>query len=371
MRSRPWIPLLLSGVLALPAVGGQRVSLDAAAQSRAGIVVRPVLERSFGEQMRIFGTIVRSPGTTVTVKTRVQARVLRLHVAPGDTVRRGQPLLEIYSHDLHEMEGQVLRLREARRLADSRVEAGRQLLELEGIARIELDAREQEALAAAIDYEQSLHELEDLGFLEADVEELLETGKPDGKMTVRSPTGGVVLELEVERHEWTQAFEPLLVVGDPESLELEVEVQPTEFSMIRTGDTVDFAPVGYPGLSGRARVITPIPRVDPATRTVTLRAAILESRSRLVPGTYVEGVLVLGEARRALSVPESAVIRIGSSDHVFVRLAPDSFEARSVEIGLFNGTRYEVLVGVGPGEEVAVEGVFFLKSALIRGGGGE
>ena len=40
-------------------------------------------------------------------------------------------------------------------------------------------------------------------------------------------------------------------------------------------------------------------------------------------------------------------------------------------LGLFNGGRYEVLDGVDPGEEVAVEGVFFLKSALIKGGDGE
>jgi cobalt-zinc-cadmium efflux system membrane fusion protein len=347
------------------------VNLDAVAQSRAGIVVRPVLERSFGEQMRVFGQIVRSPGTTATVKTRLQARVLQIHVAPGDAVQRGAPLLEIYSHELHELEGEVLRLREARRLADSRVEAGRQLIELEGIARIELEAREQRALAAAIDYDQSLHELEDLGYLEGDVESLLSSRVPDGRMTLRSPAAGVVLELEVERHDWTEGFDPLLVVGDPESLELEVEVQPTDFPRIHSGDTVDFAPVGHPGLAGRARVITPIPRVDPTTRTVTLRAEILESRTRLVPGTFVEGVLVHGEARRALSVPESAVIRIGSSDHVFVRRAPDVFEARAVEIGLFNGKRYEVVRGVEAGDEVAVEGVFFLKSALLRGGGEE
>jgi cobalt-zinc-cadmium efflux system membrane fusion protein len=369
MRPRPWIFLLLSGALALPAAGGERVTLDAVAQSRAGIVVRPVLERSFGEQMRVFGEIVRSPGTTATVKTRLQTRVLRILVAPGDPVRQGEPLLEVYSHELHELEGQVLRLREEKRLADSRVEAGRQLLELEGISRIELEAREQRALAAAIDYEQSLHELEDLGYLQSDVKLLLDSRLPDGRMTLRSPMAGVVLDLAVQRHDWTEGFDPLLVVGDPASLELEVEVPPTDFPSIRTGDTVDFAPVGHPGLAGRARVITPIPRVDPSTRTMTVRAEIVESRTSLVPGTFVEGVLVRGEVRQALSVPESAVIRIGSADHVFVRLSAESFEARAVEIGLFNGTRYEVVTGVEPGEEVVVEGVFFLKSALLRGGG--
>ena len=47
---------------------------------------------------------------------------------------------------------------------------------------------------------------------------------------------------------------------------------------------------------------------------------------------------------------------------------PETFEARPVELGRFNGTRYEVLSGVTVGEDVVVDGVFFLKSVLVKGG---
>jgi multidrug efflux pump subunit AcrA (membrane-fusion protein) len=78
-------------------------------------------------------------------------------------------------------------------------------------------------------------------------------------------------------------------------------------------------------------------------------------------------MLTHGESRRSPSVPESAVIRIGGDDFVFVQTdEPGSFEARSVELGQFNGTRYEVLRGVSRDEQVAVQGVFFLKSALLQ-----
>ena len=50
-----------------------------------------------------------------------------------------------------------------------------------------------------------------------------------------------------------------------------------------------------------------------------------------------------------------------------VTLADQStYEARPVDIGRFNGSRYEILAGATVGEEVAVEGVFLLKSALLR-----
>jgi multidrug efflux pump subunit AcrA (membrane-fusion protein) len=119
-------------------------------------------------------------------------------------------------------------------------------------------------------------------------------------------------------------------------------------------------------------VLTPIPTVDPVTRTVAIRAEIEQSPEPLFPGVFVEGTLVHGEAREALSVPESAVIRIGGTDYVFVqRDEAGVFEARPVELGQFNGMRYEVRRGLSADEQVAVQGVFFLKSALLEGEGGE
>jgi cobalt-zinc-cadmium efflux system membrane fusion protein len=370
---RPLLALaLLPFLYAVAASAQQTVQLDAAAMNRAGVLVRPVLERPFGEQVAIVGEVVRAPGTTLTVKTPVESRVLESLVAPGDRVRTGDPLLVIHSHDVHSLQGEVLRLRDEALLARSRQQAGERLYALEGISRIDLEQRIQQAMAAGIRYEVALHELEDLGFDAESIEGLLERGKADGLLTLRAMSDGVVLELTVQRHQWTQAFEPLLVMGDPGRLELEVRIPPADASRVAMGDRVDFVPVGRPEAASRARVLTPIPRVDRISRTLTVRAEILEAPEALFPGVFVEGLLTHGEARSSLSVPESAVIRVGGNDHVFVKGGrPGLFEARPVELGSFNGTRYEVLLGLRQGEEVAVRGVFLLKSALLQGGGEE
>ena len=79
--------------------------------------------------------------------------------------------------------------------------------------------------------------------------------------------------------------------------------------------------------------------------------------------------LTHGEARTAASVPESAVIRVGGADVVFVQRDVGVYESRPVELGQFNGSRYEVYHGVEVGEQVVVQGVFLLKSVLIGGEG--
>jgi biotin carboxyl carrier protein len=185
-------------------VGAETVRVSAAAQARAGIVLRPVQERTFGDQIRVLGQAVRAPGATTTVKSILDGRLERLLVAPGDTVTRRQPLVELHSHRLHELQGFVLRDSEALRLAEARLEAGRQLLEVEGISQVELDRREHEALAARLAMKNGEAELRDLGYSDAEIQQLLETTDFHPVLTVRAPTAGVVLEVAVQQFAWVQ-----------------------------------------------------------------------------------------------------------------------------------------------------------------------
>ncbi len=371
IRHLTWTVIVLSAaasaILLPPAARAvETVRLDAAGEARAGIEIRPVIEVSFGDQIRIVGQTVRSPGATLRVKALVEGRVDAVHVAPGDRVPRGGALVTIESHDLHELKGRYLRAREALKLAENHVEAGEQLLELEGISRLNLEQRRQHALGARLDIAAVEAELEHLGFRRQEVATLFDDPDWHPKLTLRAPMAGAVLDLEVEAHGWVERYQPLLVLGDPARLELELQMPPDQADRAAPGDIVEFVPVGRPRIAGRARIITRVPRVDPTTRTVTLRAEITEGRALTLPGVFIEGTLVRGEASASPSVPESAVIRIGAEDRVFVHTGESTYEARPVDVGRFNGSRYEILAGAAVGEEVAVEGVFLLKSALLR-----
>jgi cobalt-zinc-cadmium efflux system membrane fusion protein len=360
----------LALLLLLPApftLRAESVTLSSAAQARAGIVLRSVEERTFGDQIRVLGQAVRAPGATTTVKSILEGRLERLLVAPGDSVRRNQPLAELHSHMLHELQGNLLRDSEAQRLAEARLEAGRQLLAVEGISQVELESREHQALAARLAVKNGEAELRDLGYSDEEISQLLAATDLHPTLTLKAPTSGVVLQVVVEQYAWVQAYDPLVVLGDPESLELQLQLPPDEASGVSQGDLVEFIPVGRPEAWGLAKVATRVPQVDATTRTVMVRAEITHGRENLLPGVFVEGNLIRGDAAQAPSVPESAVIRMGSSDYVFVRIDDQTFEARPVQIGRFNGTRFEITDGLTLDEEVAVEGVFLLKSALLRG----
>jgi cobalt-zinc-cadmium efflux system membrane fusion protein len=356
---------------ALTLTAAEVVELDPQQMARAGVVVGEVGERSFSDRQRLIGQVVRVPGSTLTLKTPVGGRVERILVAPGDRVRAGQQLVSLHSHELLTMQSDLLRTREQAKLAATRLEAGRELYAVEGISRIDLEQREQEAFAVDLELQILREELVDHGFPASALERVLETRTTDPHLPVVAPVDGVVLALEVEEHEWIEELRALLVIGDPQRLELELQIAPDEASRVREGDGIEFAPVGRPDGPGRATVLSRVPQVDPDTRTIRLRARIAEPGSQLYAGLYVEGLLTHGETRLAPAVSEAAVINLAGDDVVFLSLGGAAFEARRVELGAFDGGFHEVVAGLAVGDRVATGGVFLLKSTLIGGGEGD
>ena len=239
--------ILIAAILASPvARATDVVKLDPAQQARAGLVVRPVLERSFGDRQRVVGQVVRAPGSTIHLKAVVGGRVESLTVAPGDVVRRGQVVAELHSHEVLAMQGELLRAAERAKLADKRVEAGRELFAVDGISRIDLEVREQEAFSAGLDLDTAYEELVDHGVPGGVLDAILKSKKPDAHLPIAVPVDGVVLELEVQHHEWVQEYASLMVIGDPARVELELQIAPDQATSVSPGDLVEFAPVGRP-----------------------------------------------------------------------------------------------------------------------------
>jgi cobalt-zinc-cadmium efflux system membrane fusion protein len=345
------------------------VKLTPEQQARAGTETAAVEMAAFGSRLPTVGEIVRSPGSTLGLKTIASGRVESLLVSPGEPVRAGQPVVLLHSHELLTMQSDLLLANDQLKLAEQRVAAGRELMSFDGISQLELERRQQEALSARLRVDTVREELLDHGVPAEALASVEASQRMDPHLPVTSPIDGVILEVMVQEQEWVQSYAPLLTVGDPARVELELQVAPDQAGEITVGDSVEFQPVGATGMAGRATVITQVPQIDPSTRTIRIRARIDRGRERSFPGAFVEAVVVHGEVRQSLAIPDTAVISVAGEDSVFVATGDGVFEPRPVTLGLRDGDRYEVVEGLSEGEEVATAGVFFLKSALVKGEG--
>jgi cobalt-zinc-cadmium efflux system membrane fusion protein len=369
MRATVSMLLLLSSAGTLSAT--DLVELDATQMERAGVIVGDVVEHAFGDRQRVVGQVVRVPGSTLTLKSLIGGRIEAIRVAPGDRVEAGDVIATLHSHEILAIQADLLRARERANLAATRATAARQLFEVEGISRVELEQREQESFGAELELQMLREELLDHGFPKAALDRVLETRSTDPHLPVAAPTSGVVLELGAEEHEWVEEYQSLVVIGDPDRLELELQLSLDQAAAIEPGNEISFYPAGQPSSTGRAVAIRRVPQVDPGTRTIKLRARVEEAGPWLYPGVFVEGTAVGGAARTSPAVPTRAVINLEGRDTVFIHRQGGAFEPRTVVLGASDGDFFEVVSGVARGDRIATGGVFLLKSTLVGGGGEE
>lgn len=186
----------------------------------------------------------------------------------------------------------------------------------------------------------------------------------DGKaeLELAAPVAGVVVRRHFESARPVQAGEPLIEIGDPAGLEVEVDVLSADAVRLREGMRVELLRWGEAQpLPGRVR------RVEPGGFTKVSALGVEEQRvwvvveltgareawQRLGEAYRVNARFVLREREDALRAPASAVFRHGDGHAVFridgrrARLAP-------VRAGLEGGGWTEILDGLGDGDRVVV-----------------
>jgi rubrerythrin len=118
-----------------------------------------------------------------------------------------------------------------------------------------------------------------------------------------------------------------------------------------------------PDAKFRGRVTYIYPTVDEKTRTAQVRMEFHNPGYLLKPGMFATVEIAAEVAPSALLVPESAVLRSGERNTVFVALDGGKFDPREVKLGLRSeDNAYQVLSGLKEGERVVTSGQFMLDS---------
>jgi HlyD family secretion protein len=180
------------------------------------------------------------------------------------------------------------------------------------------------------------------------------------RVQVRSPIEGQVLKIEHECEGPVQTGEPLLEVGDPDALEVLVEVLSPDAVRIEPGMPVLFERWGGSGpLEGRVRTVEPVGFTklsalgveEQRVRIIADFTSPAETWRRLGDGYRVEARFVLWQQDTVLQAPASSLFRHGAGWAVFV-IDSGRARLRTVEIGQRTGLAAEVVAGLRDGERV-------------------
>ena len=152
-------------------------------------------------------------------------------------------------------------------------------------------------------------------------------------------------------------------LADLATVWVQAQVYEQDMPFIKLGQEAVVTLASQPEPKFRGRVTYLYPTVDDKTRTARVRMEFHNPGYFLKPGMYTTMELVSQLSPSAVLVPDTAVLRSGEKNTVFVARDGGTFQARAVTLGpRTENDRYEVLKGLEEGERVVTSGQFLLDS---------
>ena len=318
----------------------REVMLSAANEKKIGVVFARATLAPLARSVRTVGLVTYDETRVETIAPLIDGLVDRLYVNfTGQAVRRGDPLLSIYS-PMVVSTAQELVL--AKRLRD------------------DVAGGTPEAVRGAEDLlESARRRLLYWNVPVAEVERLERTGEIRKNVTLRSPVNGVVIEKAVLPGQRIMAGEPVYKIADLGIVWLEGQVFEQDLPAVRLGQQVTAEFQALPGEVRAGRITYIYPTLDPETRTARVRVVLANADLRLKPGMYAT-FRFDAPTPPVISVPRSAVLSTGKRDLVFVRDADGVLAPREVILGVATDDRAELLKGIAAGETVVASATFLV-----------
>lgn len=322
------------------------------------VTVEPV---KLTRTLRLTGNVTYNAFLTTPVITQVGGLVSRILVVPGETVRKGQPLLEIASPDYSQMRAAYLKAKDVYRVSDKNFARAQDLYAHNAIAERDLLQAESDRNQAQADLDATEQALRILGIQKPDE---LEKAPSSPQIPLGAPIGGEVVERDVSPGQLLQpGATQTFVISDMSSVWILANVYQNDLAYVKVGDAVDVQTDAYPDVfHGKISFVSPA--LDPNTRTLQARLEIENHGGKLKNNMYCVATVVAGVIQNAIAVPDSAVLRDDQNlPFVYLATGSNQFGRRGVEIGPSQAGRTQILKGLSPGEKVAGDGSLFLQFA--------
>ena len=326
------------------AVAGRSVVTIAADRRQLlGVRTEAAQEREMARNVSTIGRVSVDERRIHHQHAKFEGYVEHLHVNfTGQQVRKGEPLLSIYSPELVATQQEYLAAYRAQaRLADSTIES---------VARGGSD------LLAAARQRLLLWDIRP-----ADIERLEKTGEVRRALELHAERGGYVVEKTAFHGMRVTPADTLFKIADLSHLWVLADVYEGDLPAVRLGQPAEVTAVHAPGRRWRGVVTWIAPTVDPQTRTIKVRVEI-DNPGDVLKSDMFADVVLQGQAHRALVIPENAVIETGDRNVVFVDRGEGVYEPRAIATAARDGDWIEVRDGLVAGERVVTAANFLIDS---------
>jgi cobalt-zinc-cadmium efflux system membrane fusion protein len=339
----------------------KKVTLPANVIADAKIRTSPVTKEILATTLGLAGEIAADPDKSARISSPVAGHLEEVRFKEGLKVKKGDALALLRVPDLGKLRGAyaatAARARTARTnadrmksLLDQRLTSDQAYLD----AKAEADALDAEARAQG-------EQLNAMG-----------AGAGGGSaflLTLRSPIDGTVIARDAVVGQPITTERVLASIADLREVWFLGRVFEKDLGKLEEGSDAEVTLNAYPTEHFQGKLVRLGQQIDPVARTLTARIVLTNRKDLLRVGLFGVARVGLGQGdnkETVLVVPRTAVTEIAGKTVVFVRQPDGDFERHDVTLGAGALGKVQIVTGLREGEQVVVEGVFTLKSAVLK-----
>ena len=320
------------------------VQIDPVTVQNIGVKIAVAERRPLSRKIRAVGRVDYDETRMTDVNTKVDGWVEKLFVDyTGQVLKKGQPLLEIYSPELVAAQEEYLTAHDYH-------------LRLQRSSSGDVVAGAGDLLRAAA------QRLRYWDITDQQIAALQHTREVKRTMRVYSPQQGIVVHKAVFEGAHIKSGQHLYRIGDLANVWVYANVYEYELPWVQVGQSAEVELSYLPGRTFQGKVTHIYPFLDAKTRTVKVRMSFSNPDMALKPEMYANVNIRSTVSRDGLAVPVQAVIRSGERNVVVVALGKGRFQPRDVQLGVEADGFLQILAGLRAGERIVSSAQFLIDS---------
>ncbi|MCF6178382.1 MAG: efflux RND transporter periplasmic adaptor subunit [Geopsychrobacter sp.] len=321
------------------------IKIDSATIQNIGVKTALIKRQPLLREIRTIGQITYDEKKLRRISPKFGGWIEQQYVNfDGQTVKKGQKLLDIYSPELVATQEEYL-------------------VALKYFDRLKENQAWNVAAGAKSLLQAAESRLRYWDISAAQLKALRLRGKITRTMSLYAPFKGIIVKKHIPEGGHVQPGQTLYEIAELSNIWVLADVYEYEAPWLELGQDAEMTLAYQPGSSFHGKVTYVYPYLKNKTRTLQVRMEFKNTPTfRFKPGMWANVILRAEISSAALTVPVQAVIRTGKRDITLVALAGGHFAPRELRLGAQSGDDFEVLSGLEEGEYVVTSAQFLINS---------
>jgi len=334
--------LIFGSLFALKFYQMQQSMSQRQAPPPAVVAATKVTQVEWQSTLKAVGSLVAVSGVTVT--NEIAGIVKTIHFESGQNVQKGQLLLELDSEtDKAELNG----LLAEKKLAQLQFNRSKKLMSKDFVSKS--------------DYDQNLALLDENNALVLSKKTIIE------KKMIRAAFSGELGIRKVNLGQYLTPGASIVTLQQIAPIYIDFQLPERHLSHLKLDQQVQLSVQAYPNKLFNGIVTTISPLIDQNSRSVQIRATLLNTDRQLYPGMFAEVQVLSYQSNQVLTLPDTAISYNPYGNFVFVIETTSqglAVKSRQVETGITKAGRIEIIKGLILGDQVVSAGQIKLRNGM-------